>query len=165
MDGWEATRAQPARAAGTGTQYFPTIWKTARDRTRYDVNETPRKQLAHAVREAGPGAPAGKVIAELPFGFWRYLSSSAHEVSLWRPYLHRAFAGGTGRNAVDRPLSRLHKLRNRVAHHEPLLNQDLPARHDDVLAIAALISSELQDYIQDHSDFDSLTTRRPIPAR
>lgn len=30
-----------------------------------------------AVREAGPGAPAGKAIAELMLGFWRYLSTAA----------------------------------------------------------------------------------------
>lgn len=35
---------------------------------RYDANATRREQLDAAVRNAGPGAPPGKVIAELSLG-------------------------------------------------------------------------------------------------
>jgi hypothetical protein len=89
----------------------------------------------------GPGrrwaqdkALPGKVVAELMFGFWRYLSVSGREITLWRPYLHQGFVTGTSRSAVDDPMNRLHRLRNRVAQHELLLTQNLPARRGDVLA-------------------------------
>ena len=131
----------------------------ARDGTRIDANRTPREQIERAVREAGPGAPPGKVIAELMFGFWRYLSTAAHHDALWIPYLHAAFAPGTSRRAVDRPVGQLHQLRNRIAHHEPLLRRNsatdvlslttqyLLDRHADLLAVAELIAPELRDYI------------------
>jgi len=73
---------------------FPVRWRAARDGTRIDANRSPREQIERAVREAGPGAPTGKVIAELMFGFWRYLSTAAHHHPLWIPYLHTAFAPG-----------------------------------------------------------------------
>lgn len=76
------------------------------------------------MREAGPAAPPGKVIAELMFGFWRYLSTTAHHHPLWIPYLHNAFTPGTHRKAVDGPVDHLHRLRNRIAHHEPLLRRN-----------------------------------------
>src|SRR5699024_7998637 len=86
-----------------------------------DINARPRAVLERAIREAGgPNALPGKVIAQLTFGFWRYLTSAAHEVTLWRPALHHAFPTGTARPDVDARLGRLHSLRNRVAHHEPL---------------------------------------------
>jgi hypothetical protein len=100
------------------------------------------------------------VIAELTFGFWRYLSSAAHEVPLWRPYLHRA---GTSRIAVDAPVTRLHRPRNRAAHHEPLLHRDrtsdlmqlatghLTDGYGDLLVVAGRISNDLQAYIAAHS--------------
>jgi hypothetical protein len=44
---------------------FPVRWRAARDGTRIDANRSPREQIERAVREAGPGAPSGKVIAEL----------------------------------------------------------------------------------------------------
>jgi hypothetical protein len=73
---------------------FPVRWRAARDGTRINANRTPREQIECAVREAGPGAPPGKVIAELMFGFWRYLSTAAHHHPLWILYLHSAFAFG-----------------------------------------------------------------------
>jgi hypothetical protein len=141
------------------SRFFPVRWRVARDGTRIDANRSPREQIERAVRAAGPGAPPGKVIAELMFGFWRYLSITAHHHPLWIPYLHNAFATGTSRPAVDRPVGRLHLLRNRIAHHEPLLRrnratgvlslttQHLVALHGDLLTVADLISANLRDYI------------------
>ena len=99
------------------------------------------------------------MIAELTLGFWRYLSTTAHHHPLWIPYLHNAFTPGTARQAVDAPVGRLHQLRNRIAHHEPLLRrntatgvlslttQHLFDRLADLFAVAELISPELHDYI------------------
>ena len=138
---------------------FPVRWRAARDGTRIDANRSPREQIERAVRAAGPGAPPGKVIAELTFGFWRYLPITAHHHPLWIPYLHNAFAAGTSRPAVDWPVGRLHQLRNRIAHYEPLLRrnratgmlslttQQLVHHHGDLLTVADIISPNLRDYI------------------
>jgi hypothetical protein len=155
------------------TRYFPPTMRTAKNGKRYDANQINRDQIARAIAEAaapGPAGaaravptapPAGKVVAELMFGFWRYLSTTAHHHPLWIPYLHKAFVPGTARPDVDRPIGRLHKLRNRVAHHEPLLGQNLTDRHNDILAIAALINSELHDYIDGASTCPGLIANRP----
>ena len=86
-----------------------------------DINRKPREihRRGRARRAGGRSAPPGKVIANLTFGFWRYLSSKAHEKSLWVPYLHAAFPPKTNRSDIDARVGRLHDLRNRVAHHEP----------------------------------------------
>ena len=140
---------------------FPVTWRTAQDGTRVDVNRTPRDQVDRAVREAGAGAPWGKVVAELTFGFWRYLSTAAHDYRLWIPLLHKGFIPGTTRKAVDQPVGRLHKLRNRVAHHEPLPRQNLTAQHDDILAVAGLIDAQPRDYIAGTSTCPTLIANRP----
>ena len=44
------------------------------------------------------------------------------------PALHHAFATGTDRRDIDRPVGRLHSWRNRVAQHEPLLSYDIAGR-------------------------------------
>jgi len=73
-------------------QHFGPVIKRASDGSSYDANDKPRQQIAYAMRSAGgPAAPPGKVIAELSFGFWRYLSTSAHEVPLWLPHLRHGF--------------------------------------------------------------------------
>ena len=55
-------------------------------RSRDDV----RKAQERATRSSVPPRH-GKVIAELSFGFWRYLCVSAHLTSLWVPALAGAF--------------------------------------------------------------------------
>lgn len=154
-------------------RYFPPTVRTAKNGKRYDANRINREQIDRAIAEASAPGPAGvrrpsatspppgKVVAELMFGFWRYLSTAAHHHPLWIPYLHKAFLAGTARPDVDKPIGRLHKLRNRVAHHEPLLTQDLTARHNDILTIAALIDPELRDYLAGASSCPAQIANRP----
>lgn len=154
-------------------RYFPPTPRKAKNGAIYDVNQTSRDQIARAVsgastprRDTTPDSawqapPPGKVIAELTFGFWRYLSTAAHHHSLWIPYLHKAFLPGTSRPDVDRPIARIHSLRNRVAHHEPLLNQNVAARIEDILGLAGLISGNLRDYIPTASRCGKLLASRP----
>jgi hypothetical protein len=78
------------------------------------------------IREArknagGPTAPTGKVIAELPFGFWSSLVAGRFD-PLWRVSLHKAFPNAAvPRRVVHWRLETLRRLRNRIAHHEPVL--------------------------------------------
>lgn len=131
-----------------------------RGKVSVDINAKPRASLEHAIREAGGRkALPGKVIAQLTFGFWRYLTSAAHEVTLWRPALHHAFPTGTSRPDVDTRVGRLHELRNRVAHHEPLLGLDAASLHSDLLDIAALLDPQLGAYITQCSSAPAFIAR------
>jgi hypothetical protein len=80
--------------------------------------------------------PVGKFIAETMLGLWiNLLDAGGHrgraparvnvdyEEQLWRPALYRAFPNSNKRRkTVHRTASQLRALRNRTAHHEPLLN-------------------------------------------
>jgi hypothetical protein len=140
---------------------FAPVFRTKGRRSR-DINEHPRDQVRQAIRSAGgPNATAGKVIAQLSFGFWRYLSTSAHEKTLWVPYLHRAFAPGTDRARIDAPIGRLHELRNRVAHHEHLLNQNVLSRFNDLLDVAQALQPDLATFLSTSSDIPHLAAWQP----
>jgi hypothetical protein len=148
------------------TVVFPPLYRTKRARDRasssVDVNRKSRGIIETAVRDAGgPSAPPGKVIANLTFGFWRYLSSKAHEKGLWVPYLHTAFPPKTSRSDVDARVGRLHDLRNRVAHHEQLLSTNLVARLEDLLWVAERLDPSLAQYISATTDIPSLDGSRP----
>ncbi len=144
-----------------GDVVFAPIFRMKKGR-KVDVNERRRDELNRALRFAGGrGASPGKVIAQLNLGFWRYLTSSAHEVSIWRPALHHAYPSGTRRTDVDGAIGRLHELRNRIAHHEPLLTRDIVALHDDLLHIAGLLNRNLCAYISHHSEVRGILARRP----
>lgn len=146
----------PGHWTACGDQVFASLPRTrgrGRARKVVDVNEKPRANLRRAIRDAGgPAAPPGKVIAQLTFGFWRYLTSAAHDVDLWRPALHHAYPIGTRRSDVDEIIGDLHTLRNRVAHHEPLIGMDVAILHTQLLEIAALLNPHLGTYVAEHSE-------------
>ena len=135
------------------------------DRTRGktgNADTRSRRDVEVARRRAGPDAPPGKVVAELSFGFWRYLTSASYEKRLWLPALRHALPDGTDRaREVERPMSDLHQLRNRVAHHEPLLRTPVGKRHKQVLALAELVLPELAEHIRRSSRVPEVLGRDP----
>jgi hypothetical protein len=81
-----------------------------------------QKMIDKARRSVGTPAPVGKLIAELPFGFWPFLISGQFH-GLWSISTHRAFPyARIPRPHVHRRLETIQRLRNRIAHHEPILS-------------------------------------------
>lgn len=78
----------------------------------------------------------GQVIAELAFGFWRFLLAKQYTSTLW-PDLASAFPHAPNRSlrTVESPVARLHVFRNRLAHHEPVLAYPLHERYADQLLV------------------------------
>lgn len=112
-------------------------------RVRLDARGSADIQEARR-RAVGATSPAvhGKMVAELSFGFWRYLTGSRYLTSLWFPAVATAFPGGPTdlrrrRSDVEFRIQQLVFVRNRAAHHEPLHRRDL-AR--DLLLAIELIS-------------------------
>jgi hypothetical protein len=81
--------------------------------------------------------------------------------SLWRPALHHAFPAGTSRPYVDSWVGELHAIRNRVAHHEPLIAFDVQKAHRSLSDIAALLSPDLAAHLQARSHLTRLLGERP----
>lgn len=80
-------------------------------------------KVAAAIRDAGGSdASPGKVVAEFTFGFWSNLAARGYHWTLWQPCLHRAFSAvRLARPVVHARLESIRTLRNRIAHHEPVL--------------------------------------------
>lgn len=91
-------------------------------------------QVADAVAELeanGKAPTAGRVIAALSFSFWTAMFSPTYE-DLWRSTLKdiaRREGKALVRKDFSRPLTQIRLLRNRIAHHEPILHWDLRKHH------------------------------------
>ncbi len=84
----------------------------------------------------------GKVIPELKFVFWQNMLTQRHDLRLWVPFLHEVFPniGRSApvahlRHAIYLDLKVLRELRNRIAHHEPILNRDLMADYQRMVRL------------------------------
>lgn len=91
----------------------------------------------------------GRVVAELSFGFWTALVGPKYEKRLWVPHLHRAFPNALrpvdpqalprkkpamlDRSGIASRLEGVRQLRNRIAHHEPILHFQLEFEYRRVL--------------------------------
>ncbi|MEV0694705.1 hypothetical protein [Streptomyces sp. NPDC050388] len=124
-----------------------------------------RSDITQAQERAGRGGviiPRGKIIAELSFGFWRFLLARQYKTSLW-PDLAGAFPHAPNRalNTVEDPVKRLHKFRNRIAHHEGIRHLPLEARRDDIQTVLGFIAPVAATWVADASRIDDVLARRP----
>ncbi|MGH3556323.1 MAG: CAAX protease [Mycobacterium sp.] len=134
-------------------QLFPRT-VVGNDRTHGDI-------AAARGNAGGAGAPTGKIIAELSFGFWVFLTARRHEPLVWLPHLAHAYPSGTRRAQLHRGLSDLVKARNRVAHHEPATagsGREIVRR---IHGHASYASPELAQHIEATSTVESIIRNRP----
>ena len=109
-----------------------------------------------------------KVIAELNFGFWRYLCMEAYLTSLWVPAIAAAFprhpnAGDPRRVRADveNRMQHLHFLRNRIAHHEPIHLRDLNQDLAELLDLTGWICADCRAWVETASRTPAVIGNRP----
>lgn len=151
-----------------------TAWSTARygqplwylDPGRVLTQEA-RNDVTSARQRAirnGRAETAGRVVAELNFGFWRFLLAARYERTLWLPCLRSAFPQLRGRGTrrdVHARLARLHDLRNRIAHHEPIHNRPLADLHAAAMTVAGWVCVDTGGWIAACSEVTTLVNARP----
>lgn len=150
-----------------------TVWhsRVGRDGHWYDdparILEPPRRRdIADAgsrLRRDGKAESPGRIVAELNFGFWRYLLTRRYEATLWTPALRHAFPHlrPARRGDLYVPVNDLVRLRNRIAHHEPIHNRPLATLHGDVLRVARYLDPAVEGWIRARSRVPDLLVRRP----
>jgi hypothetical protein len=104
------------------------------------------RSAEESLQRAGKPFEASRIVAELSFGFWTGLTGPRYS-DLWRDHLVKIFPSRpVQRNEVQIRLSSIRKLRNRIAHHEPIL-----------------FGGQLQRYV--NQIFDALSWISPVTAR
>lgn len=85
----------------------------------------------------------GSIIAQLSFGFWVNLFNYPYD-TLWRHCLRKTFAADKlERKQISGMLHPLLKLRNRIAHYEPILGYDLAKMQQDMVDIVCWIDPNM----------------------
>lgn len=109
-------------------------------------------------------APTSAIVADIAAGFWVSLLSGAYDIPFqWRSNLRRIFPH-------DRSLVRqdawtrcddMLDLRNRIAHHEPILGMRLPELHERLGQTVAAMCAGTAAYCGTVCKFDSVWSARP----
>lgn len=135
-------------------RWYAAIEPTVSQQTRNDIREAIRR----GTRNGRPETP-GRVVAELNLGFWRFLLARRYDGTLWRYCMYRAFPGKR-RADVERAVSTLHVLRNRIGHHEPIHNRPLDELLALSLEVAGWIDTAARDWIAGGDLTPELLARR-----
>ena len=104
---------------------------------------------------------SGGVVAGLTLGFWRYLLTKPYDRSLWIPCLRHVWPTQPLRNNVHDPLAKLHELRNRIAHQEPIHNRHLSELHTTTLTVARWTCPETAKWIEKQCTVSQIISQRP----
>jgi hypothetical protein len=113
------------------------------------------------VRAKRKAVSDGQVVAELSFGFWRFMLAKRY-TNLW-PDLASAFPHAPDRDqqTVETPMVRLHEFRNRLAHHERVWSQPLPAMFADMMTVLGFVSPAVRDWVAATSRVQATLALRP----
>jgi hypothetical protein len=104
------------------------------------------------------------VIAALTYGFWVALLTARHEIRIWAPHFRAAFPGApiqVKRELIHKEADHLRNLRNRIAHHEPIIRRDLAADYKRTLSIIRWICPVTASWVAEHSRVSSIIAQRP----
>lgn len=133
---------------------------------RHDIGLTAdaHSKVSYAKRnvaKSGHQVTHGRVVAELMLGFWWSLLAPGYRNTLWASALREAFPTARVTRLHDE-VDQIRRLRNRVAHHEPLIDKDIEEEYARILATAEYISQRLAWWIDATSPVSSVLARRPI---
>ena len=130
-----------------------------------------RDSVIRAIKRTGQSpdlvVSRDKVIAELNLDFWFYLFTKRYSTTVWPKFIAQIDANPE-RKQFYRQLGRIYRLRNRCAHHEPIVKADLEAEREAIAAdqfamhqIANWINPHAAKWIKAQSRVDGLRAQRP----
>lgn len=111
-----------------------------------------------------------KLLAELDISFWAGLLSSRYIVPLWTPYLHKLFPhhpSGSGEH-VGKRAEQIRDLRNRVAHHEPVIfasnrcnfldGSTIRRQYEDIIEAIGWICPDTKEFVAARCEFEEVVS-------
>jgi hypothetical protein len=110
------------------------------------------------------------MLAQLTFGTWRFLlpaklNKDAGRDLLWRDALASAFPRHrpTDPAPLVRSIGNLYRLRNRVAHLEPLLDVNAQQVFKDLRRVLGAIDQNTEDWVVARQRITTVAKRKPSP--
>ncbi len=126
---------------------------------------SPRRDLVSA--RAGKISP-GKVIPELKFVFWKKMFTSRFDADLWSkhlravlPHVVGSLSVGQARQSIYSDLEHLRRLRNRIAHHEPIFTRNLTNDFQKVHGLIAWRCPYSAAWMQQNQQAQALIASKP----
>ena len=113
-------------------------------------------------------ATTGKVIPELKFVFWQKMFTGRYDNRIWDHHLLRVMPNldpsqpvATLRMAIYEDLERVRRLRNRIAHHEPIFTRALDVDYQTILALVRFRCAITAAWLDSHQTATATIAAKP----
>lgn len=126
--------------------WWETHYQRFSDYTRSAIDST-RRKIKYA------GVQRDEFIAASEFNLWTSLLHKDNAAN-FNQLANHAF--GAKRGAVERPMNDVRRLRNRAAHHKPLISESIDRHIDTINTALEYIDPDLRNYISACDDLDLL---------
>lgn len=127
------------------------------------------KAELHRARQTVSPGDSDRVVSNLKFAFWSNVLTSRHDDHIWRRHLRSVFPGlplplsiEGGRTLLFGQCERLRKLRNRVAHHEPIFNHPILELNLLVADLVRMRCPHTQQWLTEWEQLGSTYSVKPL---
>jgi hypothetical protein len=101
--------------------------------------------------------------SQLPFGFWIGLLSNRYHQSLWVPILNKSFPKSKQKRAdIHKDLYAVLRLRNRIAHHEPIFDMDLFLLSNNIKNVLGQLDLNKEIWLKKNSRVDAVLKKKSL---
>lgn len=139
-------------------------WHTGFERS---LAAWPKAELQSA-RQGNPVGSTGKVIAELKFAFWCKMFTAGQDQHIWHAHMHTVFPHlplpltvTASRQMIYDDMEALRSLRNRIAHHEPIIGYPLAALQTRMQRLLKLRCDHTEAWMCEWEIVSALLAARP----
>ena len=148
-----------------------------------NASETIQKDLAAAEKKArenrkGFDPSTGDVVAATSMGFWREICKPMHAGLIWSRRVEMAFPNKPAVKDLRDSLEQVHvrvdhlvKLRNRIAHHEPIISsggnmdgKSLRDRHNEMRDLLEWMDADFTSWVFINDRFPAVIEACPLPV-
>lgn len=122
------------------------------------------------IRTRGPYTASkhtSKVIPELRFVFWQNMFTKRHDGRVWEKHLASTFPGlptdtvKKNRALLHTELESIRKLRNRIAHHEPIIARNLNGDFQKIIDVISFRCTRMGTWAVANTNAYRLINSRP----
>lgn len=102
------------------------------------------------------------LVSQLSLDFWSNLFRPEYDRHLWQTQMSQLFPNRTvTRSAFAIEISQINRLRNRIAHHEPILELNTSYDHHTILEIIGHRSMPTKSWVKAHSTVPQMLRTKP----
>lgn len=147
------------------TEFGPSWWIDPAFRTLVDRQQIEAIDAAlHDSTRRGVPTTHGGMVARLSFGFWVAMLKPRYNPRLWSRQLRSAFPDlppAEDRRSLERRTQSIRILRNRIAHHEPIIRRDTSKDYAELMTTLRWMSPAMHDWIAPSCRVPDIMRRKP----